>query len=199
MDPAQTAFTIPEAAAITGLDVRSVNKAIENGIVRAETSAARRRSLPLAELVCLQLEHDLSPALTLSARRALIREIARRPRAETVSAGDLLVVRVGASRKRLAERLKRLKLARRMVTTDPRVMGGEPVIAGTRIPVHTIAALVEAGTPPEDIVAGYPGLTAETIELAVIYATATPRRGRPRKQPWQEAPPTRSLRVALPD
>jgi uncharacterized protein (DUF433 family) len=84
------------------------------------------------------------------------------------------------------------------VTSDPDLMGGEPVIKGTRVPVHAVAAMVEQGESAADILAGYPSLSSEQIELAVIYARAYPQRGRPRKQPWRDTP-VHSTRVALKD
>lgn len=178
-------FSIAEAAALTEMDVKAVNKAIENGVVEptGRTSTSRGRMLPLDELVCLQLENDLADSLRLPVRRAVIREAARRPKARDLPAGDSVVVRLAASRKRVADRIKRLKRARQMVVSDPEIMGGEPVFAGTRIPVYLIAGLVEQGTPIADILEGYPALTPDRVALAAIYAKATPRRGRPRKRP----------------
>jgi uncharacterized protein (DUF433 family) len=51
------------------------------------------------------------------------------------------------------------------VITRPEVLGGTPVIRGTRVP------------------AAYPSLDADKVELAAIYAQATPPRGRPRRRP----------------
>jgi hypothetical protein len=45
--------------------------------------------------------------------------------------------------------------------------------------------MVRQGASPEEIAAGYPSLTTEQVRLAVFYAQARPRRGRPAVQPWQ--------------
>ena len=68
-----------------------------------------------------------------------------------------------------------------MVVEDPEIMGGIPVIRGTRVPVHQIAAVFEAGTPMERILKSYPSLNAQQVELASIYAKAVPQRGRPKR------------------
>lgn len=78
------------------------------------------------------------------------------------------------------ERMDRLAAARDLVVTDPDVLGGTPVIRGTRIPVYDVAASVEAGVPADRILAAYPSLDVDSIELATIYAEANPARGRPR-------------------
>ncbi len=71
-----------------------------------------------------------------------------------------------------------------MVLRDPEILGGEPVIRGTRIPVHLVGDILEQGANEEEILSGYPTLKRENLELAHIYVRAYPRRGRPPKHPW---------------
>jgi uncharacterized protein (DUF433 family) len=78
-------------------------------------------------------------------------------------------------------RLQQLLAAEKMVVEDPEIMGGIPVIRGTRIPVHQIAAVFDAGTPLERILKSYPSLSAQQVELASMYAKAVPQRGRPKR------------------
>ena len=72
--------------------------------------------------------------------------------------------------KRTHEWLDRLGAARAIVTSSPDVLGGAPVIRETRIPVYDVAASVAAGMSTKRILVAYPGLDAEKIELAAIYA-----------------------------
>jgi uncharacterized protein (DUF433 family) len=81
---------------------------------------------------------------------------------------------------RTKERMERLAAARAMVVSDPALLGGAPVVRGTRIPAHDVAAALAAGLPIDRILAAYPSLDADRIELAAIYAEANPVRGRPR-------------------
>jgi uncharacterized protein (DUF433 family) len=74
----------------------------------------------------------------------------------------------------------RLKEARVLIVEDPEILSGTPVIKGTRIPVHDVAASATAGISNQRIRAAYPGLDDRMIEFAVIYAKASPARGRPR-------------------
>jgi uncharacterized protein (DUF433 family) len=67
------------------------------------------------------------------------------------------------------------------VTSDPDIMGGVPVIKGTRVPVYSISALTERGVSLEKIKDDYPYLSDEAIEAAVFYARAHPRIGRRKK------------------
>jgi uncharacterized protein (DUF433 family) len=50
------------------------------------------------------------------------------------------------------------------VISDPTVMGGEPVVRGTRIPAATIAAYLAAGRSDREIFEDYPGLPVDAIE-----------------------------------
>ena len=93
---------------------------------------------------------------------------------------EFLAVDLNSFVRSVEERWKRLASAEELVTTSPDVLGGTPVIKGTRMPVHDVAASVEAGIPRARILAAYPGLTAEQVDLAALYAQANPPRGRPR-------------------
>jgi uncharacterized protein (DUF433 family) len=49
------------------------------------------------------------------------------------------------------------------------VVGGEPVIAGTRIGVAFIARLLQAGEEPAEIIAAYPQLAPAAVYDAISY------------------------------
>ena len=81
----------------------------------------------------------------------------------------------------MVARLRRLGEARAIVVSSPDVMSGTPVVRGTRVPVYDVATSVAAGIPLDRILAAYPSLDANKVELAMIYADANPPRGRPRQ------------------
>lgn len=56
------------------------------------------------------------------------------------------------------------------VTSDPEVMGGTPVLAGSRLPVETLLAVVAAGTDWERVLDSWPWLTPEHLEVAEQFA-----------------------------
>ena len=58
------------------------------------------------------------------------------------------------------------------ITRNPEILDGKPIVRGTRVPVYLIVDWVEYGHTPEEIVAGYPDLTLEDVEAAVVYAHA---------------------------
>jgi uncharacterized protein (DUF433 family) len=57
-----------------------------------------------------------------------------------------------------------------MIETKPEVMLGKPVIKGTRIPVDLIVRKLGEGASFEDLIDGYPNLSREAIQAALIYA-----------------------------
>ena len=57
-----------------------------------------------------------------------------------------------------------------MITSDPKVMMGKPVITGTRITVELILEKLAAGETIEQILESYPHLTREGILAALAFA-----------------------------
>jgi uncharacterized protein (DUF433 family) len=61
-------------------------------------------------------------------------------------------------------------MAHERIETNPEIMGGKPVIRGTRVPVETILRKLGAGVTPERIVADHPRVTLEDIKAAQAFA-----------------------------
>jgi uncharacterized protein (DUF433 family) len=57
-----------------------------------------------------------------------------------------------------------------LITSDPAVMMGKPVIAGTRITVEMILEKIGAGESVDDLLVDYSHLTREGILAAVRFA-----------------------------
>lgn len=56
------------------------------------------------------------------------------------------------------------------IVSDPTVMMGKPVIAGTRITVELILEKLAAGETYEQILEAHPHLTREAIQSALAFA-----------------------------
>lgn len=56
------------------------------------------------------------------------------------------------------------------IEINPEVMGGKPVIRGTRIPVEIVLRKLGAGASPEQIIADHPRLTLDDIRAAQAFA-----------------------------
>ncbi|MCL5010323.1 MAG: DUF433 domain-containing protein [Patescibacteria group bacterium] len=57
----------------------------------------------------------------------------------------------------------------RIIETNPKILGGQPVITGTRIPVARIVALVVQGYKLEDFKKEYPYLNITKNDLLTIF------------------------------
>ncbi|GBU14961.1 hypothetical protein AwPolaro_03390 [Polaromonas sp.] len=77
-------------------------------------------------------------------------------------------------------RTKEIDQADALVTTDPEIMGGAFVFAGSRVPIAMVLASVDAGVDWDRIRASYPCVTSAHLAAARVYAEVHPRRGRPR-------------------
>jgi uncharacterized protein (DUF433 family) len=67
-----------------------------------------------------------------------------------------------------------------LIQTDPAVMMGKPVVAGTRITVEFILEKLAAGETAEQILEAHPRLTRESILAALAYAAETLRNTPPK-------------------
>jgi uncharacterized protein (DUF433 family) len=56
------------------------------------------------------------------------------------------------------------------IDINPEIMGGKPVIRGTRIPVELILRKLGAGMQAEEIMADHPRLTLDDIRAAQAFA-----------------------------
>jgi len=62
------------------------------------------------------------------------------------------------------------KMERVFITSDPSIMMGKPVIAGTRITVELVLEKLAAGETVEQILDAHPRLTREAIQAALAFA-----------------------------
>jgi len=66
--------------------------------------------------------------------------------------------------------MRRTELQNRLIVSDPAVMMGKPVVAGTRITVELILEKLAAGESVEQILEAHPRLTREAIREALAFA-----------------------------
>ena len=197
MEAHDTLFTPTEAAVLTGLPLKAVNNAIDKKTVAATSGAHGGRLLDARGLVSLALERRLADRLAPELRRKVFDALAGSVRNVVSLEGGLVKIDLRDLRRELAAALRDLRRARRLVASDPDILGGDPVFVGTRVPVHLIAELAGQGAGTAEVTASYPRLTSEMIRLAPVYAAAYPLRGRPRKQPSRDQAPVRSTRRRL--
>ena len=182
-----------EAPVVARVALRDVNRVIDEHILpEGFLSLDDGRRVAATACTLIAFYFDSAKRLTSEERLFAIREAGSRLyRFRTRALASLieedwtvrdefLTIDLAPFVRRTKERMERLAAAREIVVSDPDVLGGAPVVRGTRVPVHHVAASVAAGLPTDRILAAYPSLNADKVELAAIYAEANPVRGRPR-------------------
>ena len=61
------------------------------------------------------------------------------------------------------------------ITADVSILGGKPIIRGTRISVAMVLEWMASGASRDDILRKHPHLTAEDLEQAMTYAASALR------------------------
>ena len=132
----------------------------------------------------LRVRRDLESIMALHSE--FLKDIDWRINVRSVSIG-VVSVDIGSFVLKAVNRMNTIERAQRFVTSDPEVLGGAPVFAGTRVSVDTVMASLKKGIDRKRILGAYPFLTDEHLEAARVYSGVHPRRGRPTKA--STAPP----------
>jgi len=56
------------------------------------------------------------------------------------------------------------------IAADPQILGGKPVVRGTRLSVDFLLGLFAEGWTQEQVLANYPALTPESLRAVFSYA-----------------------------
>lgn len=191
--PATKMLKATEAAVVARVSLRDVNRVIDERIL-PETliSVDNGRYVLGAACTLIAFYFESAKRLTSEERLFAIRSTEPRLRrwnravtaamlkADWTVRDDFLTIDLLPFFERSIERLERLDAATEMETISDAVMGGTPVISGTRVPVHDVAAAIAAGIPVKETLEDYPSLTEDKLELAALYSEANPLRGRPK-------------------
>lgn len=188
-----TQFTAREVARLANVTVRSVNKAVEDRIViRIKTKGSNRFALPVHAVPYVAVVDRLDVPLTLEKKRKLfktfgarcIRDMTSTPVEIAPSVTVDVAQLVGSDLGERAEAYARAK--ERLIERNPEVLGGTPVIRGTRMSVYAVLGRVDDGDTVEAILDDYPALDQDMVETAIIYARTNPMVGRPGGRPWDK-------------
>lgn len=200
-------FTPSEAAVASGVTVKTVHREIDEGPLKsARKQSGSKRSLREEDLLYLAVVKGFDTRLVQltsdgkdELHDAVILYWHRRGsrKREFPLFGGGLSLDLKCVLEEVRSRLALLDRARKMVVEDPEIRGGEPCIQGTRIGVYEVASMLEQSATEDELLAGYPSLRREQLELARIYAHAYPRRGRPPRHRWHEGPWREISRVEI--
>ena len=194
--PITADLTIRETAALSGVPKATIEKSLEAGILHSIDAPARIRggatrylpiravayfrSLKAADLIDLPVRHKRAiweRLVELEPMRLGVIEFTR---------GTMLdMERLATDSLRKAELYREAR--DRYVTSDADILGGTPVVRGTRLTVYAILGRLQGGDSVDDLEADYPELPREAFTAAALYARAHPLRGRPSGRPWRNA------------
>lgn len=65
------------------------------------------------------------------------------------------------------------------IVRDPKIMGGKPVIRGTRVTLRTILASLAEGATIVEILEAFPSLTEEDVRAVIAFAAASAQEDMP--------------------
>lgn len=194
--PITADLTIRETAALSGVSKTTVEKSLEAGILCAVDAPARLRggatrylpirsvayfnSLKVADLTDLPVRHK-----RVVWERLVKLEPMRLEAVEFARGAVLDLKLLAADSLYEAERYREAR--DRYITSNADILGGTPVIRGTRLTVYAILGRLQDGDTVDDLEADYPELPREAFKAAALYAKAHPLRGRPSGRPWRNA------------
>lgn len=189
-------LTINEAAHLAGVSTKLIEKSVESGILRAEKvpdALTRRltRRLPLAAVSYLSVINDeWLRDLPIARKRRIWTFINRSPvaagaRLSDVRLNDAITLDLeglAGTRTRLAYAYRAARDAH--LVSDEAILGGTPVIRGTRLTVYSVLGRLDGGDTIADLRKDYPEIPEAAFEAAATYARTHPLRGRPAGRPW---------------
>jgi uncharacterized protein (DUF433 family) len=188
-------FSLKEAAAIAELPEEAVRMAIEKKAIapsKKRVGKSSRYVFGIRDLFYVKLLSEFPLDLDQEDKIALRNLVFqrgdrsgrwRRANADFTLTHGLLSLKVDVRRLRdgLARDIAIYRRGRRRIVSDPEILVGEPVFAGTRIPLAHIVGLIARGVPLNEIREDYPSLHPFDLAFAAIHAKMKRSPGRPRK------------------
>ncbi len=178
----RTLITRREAAELSGIAETTVKKAVDQKVVPTRRSGTQSwielEDVPVLAMLGLLNTMRLTPAHKRALRKWLRTSSAP---AELELAPALVVRRIDAIKQARLRAERYAQLRDRWIVRDPDIKNGEPVISGSRVSVHTLAERIAGGESDDVLDRDFPHIPAEAREIAVQYARANPRRGRPKR------------------
>ena len=65
------------------------------------------------------------------------------------------------------------------IVRDPQIVGGEPILKGTRVTLRTVLASLAEGATTNEILADFPTLSEEDIRAAIAFAASSAQEDMP--------------------
>lgn len=191
-------LTVNEAALLAGVSPRRIEKAAEEGVFEKHMAkewlhARKAAHVPAQTVLYLAIvDHMPDLHLGLGMKQRLftcLRDIENEddglnPFEVMPGVSFSIVTLAGVEWGRTC---RYLKYREEHLEARADILGGEPVIKGTRITCRSVLGRLEDGDTLEDLGADYPEIPLAAFEAAATYARAHPPRGRPSQgKPWRQ-------------
>ncbi|MBB6305566.1 MULTISPECIES: DUF433 domain-containing protein [Rhizobium] len=173
-------LTTAQAAFVVGAPLDTFKKVVERAPIKPQLvkrGGRNIRQFGQAELVFLHAYDELKQALTPKSQSEFyeaLRSSLKRGLAKEVVFGKQRYD-IGQHLVFVERKLKELD----KLSAQIDLSGKEPLIRGTQIEAHRIAALLDAGATVKDVMRDYPSLKEQQIVAARVYVEAHPKAGRP--------------------
>lgn len=175
-------YTPQEAAALSGERLQRIQNAITERILGTgfPVGSDRRRVIDLPAVLTFATMHLLSGARIEPAALYKAFSGGGLPH-EPIRVNDAIIL---DAPRLLGEVLRKIKLydhAKTCIVSDPKILGGVPIVCGTRLSARMIHARITSGESQTSLLHEYPYLKPEDVEAAVLYTAANPVRGCPQR------------------
>lgn len=178
-------LTLHEAAVLAGVPRSHITKAIEHKVITPVAGEARLKggqtrfvsAHAVAYLAAIR-KAGLSDLPLRHKRMIASRLRAMGPQLKPVELAEGLVLDVDRLAAPLYAAAMRYTQARdAYIVSDDAILGGLPVIRGTRLSVYAIAGRLAHGETLDELMTDYPDIPREAFEAAEMFARTHPRRG----------------------
>ena len=191
-------LTPREVAELSQVPKRVIEKAIEDRVLKVRRGPkgrglpSARRLLPAYSVAYALIVSRLDLKLGLAQKKRLARWLSEiKPKALRKSrwrVAPAVELEPGLLIGDAMDRTQQYQKARdALILIDLEIMGGTPIIRGTRMTVYSVLGRIEHGETVDLILDENPHLSRKALEAAIIYARAHPLIGRPGGRPWMDA------------
>lgn len=164
-------FSVSEAAAIAEVPPETIRTALEKKSVapsfKRNTGKAVRYQFSVGDVLFMKVLVEFPFALSKEDKQSLAKILSRgnQHRCPLVERGADLAYRsrdmqvwleCKAFRQKVARNLSAFRWGKRLIASNPDVLGREPVFRGTRIPLQHVAALFRRDVPEKQIAEDFP-------------------------------------------
>ena len=193
--PSKSRLTVRETAFLSDVPVSVIDKAIENFVLKPQKGRVglkviSKRTLPVRAVAYFRaIAESGLVKLPIKNKKTIWNTLSRMAAEELVLiefAKGVTIDMPKLARRQFENALRYTAAREEFLISKKDILGGTPVIAGTRLSVYAVLARLEGGDTIEDLIVDYPNISKEAFVAAQFYAKTHPLRGRSSGRPWEK-------------